>query len=213
MSPACGRPLRSVWNWPKPTMGTTYRRTVVLYRDLFPGRPCPSFQSLHRFAKRVSIQELKDLQAQLKKRLLPFLPKGESAPPLILDSTGLSIRGPEAQVTEVRGHSRLCCLMRHLPERWFRTGGPRWLAASFRRPRPLWPRSGPSWRRWPTTSGCSSPSLCLYPGSSRLSSLGPSIRKTSPEGASFYAVTGGMAGAGAAYPPVSRESPSLGKRK
>ena len=73
-------------------MGTTYRRTVVLYRDLFPGHPCPSFQSLHRFAKRVSIQELKDLQAQLKRRLLPFLPKGESAL-LILDSTGLSSEG------------------------------------------------------------------------------------------------------------------------
>ena len=23
----------------------------------------------------------------------------------------------------VRGHSRLCCLMRYFPERWFRTGG------------------------------------------------------------------------------------------
>ena len=71
-------------------MGTPYRRTVVLYRDLFPGRPCPSFQSLHRFAKRVSIRELKDLQAQLKRRLLPFLPKGETAL-LILDSTGFLV--------------------------------------------------------------------------------------------------------------------------
>jgi len=68
-------------------MGTTYWRTVVLYRDLFPGRPCPSSQFLHRFAKRVGIQELKDLQAQFKKRLSPFLPKGESAL-LSLDSTG-----------------------------------------------------------------------------------------------------------------------------
>ena len=77
VSSACGRCLRSVWNWPKPTMGATYRRTVVLYRDLFPGRPCPSFQSLHRFAKRVGIRELKDLQAQLRKRLSPFLPEGQ----------------------------------------------------------------------------------------------------------------------------------------
>ncbi len=72
-------------------MGTTYRRTVVLYRDLFPDRPYPSFQSLHQFAERASIQGLKDLQAQLKKRLLPFLPKGETAL-LILDSTGLPCR-------------------------------------------------------------------------------------------------------------------------
>ena len=105
-------------------MGTTYRRTVVLYRDLFPGRPCPSFQSLHRFAKRVSIQELKDLQAQLKRRLSPFLPKGETAL-LILDSTGLPCRSKSQklrwrrgrEVRVVRGHSRLCCLMRYFPER------------------------------------------------------------------------------------------------
>jgi len=32
------------------------------------------------------------------------------------------------------------------------------------------------------TSGCSSPSLCFYLGSSGLSSLGPSISKTSPRG-------------------------------
>ena len=29
----------------------TYRHTVELYQELFPDRPCPSFQSLHRFAK------------------------------------------------------------------------------------------------------------------------------------------------------------------
>jgi len=115
-------------------MGTTYWRTVVLYRDLFPGRPCPSSQFLHRFAKRVGIQELKDLQAQFKKRLSPFLPKGEIRPVdpglhrLPCRSKGQKLRwrrGREVQV--VRGHSRLCCLMRHFPERWFRTVGRRGL--------------------------------------------------------------------------------------
>jgi len=32
--------MRSYFNW-------TYRETEAFFRDLFPGKPCPSFQSLH----------------------------------------------------------------------------------------------------------------------------------------------------------------------
>ncbi len=104
-------------------LGTTYRRTVVVYQDLFPRRPCPSFQSLHRFAKRVSAQELAELQTQLARRLRPFLPEEESTL-LILDSTGLPCRSKGQalkwrrgrEVRQVRGHSRLCCLVRYFPK-------------------------------------------------------------------------------------------------
>ena len=83
-----------------------------------PGRPCPFFQPLHWFAERASIQELKDLQAQLKKRLLAFLPKGESAP-LILDFTCLPCRSKSPKLKWRKGQrwERFVLLIRNWARR------------------------------------------------------------------------------------------------
>jgi hypothetical protein len=92
---------------------------VELYRELFPDRPCPSFQSLHRFAKGIGEEELWGLVERLKVRLQPLLPQEEAL--LLMDSTGLAHfrkgqrlrcrRG--SQLWQVRGHSRLLCLVRY----------------------------------------------------------------------------------------------------
>jgi len=134
-------------------------------------------------------------------------------------------------VRVVRGHSRLCCLMRYFPERWFRRWGgvvqgggeglephipfkgggevrderskkaKQVLSSALYRLRalgvfgalktrlacgflqetsPLMAQKRALLEALAYTSGCSSPSLCLYPGSSGFSSFGPSISKTSP---------------------------------
>jgi hypothetical protein len=97
----------------------TYRHTVELYRELFPDRPCPSFQSLHRFAKGIGEEELWGLFERLRERLQPLLPQEEAL--LLMDSTGLAHRSKGqrlrwrrgSQLWQVRGHSRLLCLVRY----------------------------------------------------------------------------------------------------
>jgi hypothetical protein len=97
----------------------TYRETVAIYGGLFPDRPCPSFQSLHRFAKGVREEELRGLLWGLRERLLPLLPEEEAL--LLMDSTGLAHRSKGqrlrwrrgSQLWQVRGHSRLLCLVRY----------------------------------------------------------------------------------------------------
>jgi hypothetical protein len=92
---------------------------VELYRELFPDRPCPSFQSLHRFAKGIGEEELWGLFERLRERLQPLLPQEEAL--LLMDSTGLAHRSKGqrlrwrrgSQLWQVRGHSRLLCLVRY----------------------------------------------------------------------------------------------------
>jgi len=92
---------------------------VAIYGGLFPDRPCPSFQSLHRFAKGVGEEELWGPLRGLRERLLPPLPEEEAL--LLMDSTGLAHRGRGqplrwrrgCEQRQVRGHSRLLCLVRY----------------------------------------------------------------------------------------------------
>ena len=58
--------LRSYFNW-------TYRETEAFFRDLFPDKPCPSFQALHWYMrKKLGEEELTELLELLKERLGPF---------------------------------------------------------------------------------------------------------------------------------------------
>ncbi len=90
---------------------------MELYRELFPDRPCPSFQSLHRFGKGIGEEELWGLFGRLRERLQPLLPQEEAL--LLMDSTGLAHRSKGqrlrwrrgSQLWQVRGHSRLFCLV------------------------------------------------------------------------------------------------------
>lgn len=88
----------------------TYRHTGAVYQELFPERPCPSFQSLHRFAKRVE-EELRRLFGRLRERLLPLLPQEEA--PLLMDRTGLAHRSKGQPALAGTGHTRLLCLARY----------------------------------------------------------------------------------------------------
>ena len=107
--------LRSYFNW-------TYRETEAIFRDLFPEKPCPSFQALHWYMKKkLGEEELLRLLELLKKRLCPFLKPSEI---LILDSTEIPHRGKTQELgwmrgrslRIVRGHSRLCLGVRYLRE-------------------------------------------------------------------------------------------------
>ena len=97
----------------------TYRETVAIHQALFADRPCPSFQSLHRFAKGVGEGDLRGLLEVLRERLLPLLPQGEAS--LLMDSSGLAHRSEGqrlqwrrgSQDRQVRGHSRLLLLARY----------------------------------------------------------------------------------------------------
>jgi hypothetical protein len=98
----------------------TYQATEAFYRDLFPGEPCPSFQSLHWFmSKKLSEERLIRLFKELKERMGPFL--NEEGSISVLEATGIPHRGKTQRLgwmrgrcpREVRGHSRLCTLVKY----------------------------------------------------------------------------------------------------
>jgi hypothetical protein len=98
----------------------TYQATEAFYRDLFPGEPCPSFQSLHWFmSKKLSEERLIRLFKELKERMSPFL--NEEGSISVLEATGIPHRGKTQRLgwmrgrcpREVRGHSRLCTLVKY----------------------------------------------------------------------------------------------------
>ncbi|MGB9757935.1 MAG: transposase [Candidatus Bipolaricaulaceae bacterium] len=100
----------------------TYRETEAFFRDLFPEKPCPSFQALHWYMrKKLKEEELTKLLELLKERLGPFLEKNSL---LILDSTGIAQRGKTQELRWMRGrfprvvqgHARLCLTIRYLKE-------------------------------------------------------------------------------------------------
>lgn len=104
--------LRSYFNW-------TYRETEAFFRDLFPDKPCPSFQALHWYMrKKLGEEELTELLELLKERLGPFNSL------LILDSTGIAHRGKTQELQWMRrrfprvvqGHARLCLAVRYFKE-------------------------------------------------------------------------------------------------
>lgn len=102
----------------------TYRATEAFYHDLFPGEPCPSFQSLHWFMKKkLSEEKLVRLFEELKERMGPFLHKKASLS--VLDTTDVAHRRKTQKLSwmrdkflrEVRGHSRVCGLVQYFSER------------------------------------------------------------------------------------------------
>jgi hypothetical protein len=96
----------------------TLRDTIAVFQDIFPEKPCPSFQALFWFLKtKLSSQRLKALFKKLRKVLKPLLPQEE--PIFILDTTGITFRGKTQRLKwlrgellkEARGHSRFCSLI------------------------------------------------------------------------------------------------------
>lgn len=113
--------LRSYFNW-------TYRETEAFFCDLFPGKPCPSFQALHWYIKhwyinkKLGEEKLLRLLELVKEHLRPFL---QSDGILILDSTGIPHRGKTQKLgwmrgrfpRVVRGHARLCLAIWYLRDK------------------------------------------------------------------------------------------------
>jgi hypothetical protein len=143
----------------------TYRHTVELYRELFPDRPCPSFQSLHRFAKGIGEEELWGLFERLRERLQPLLPQEEAL--LLMDSTGLAHRGSgsggggEASCgrCEATAASSAWCAITGEGGSWSWRGW-RWALPTPRMSAWgswLWQGQGPKATSWPTPASMPSP--------------------------------------------------------